>query len=485
MPFSIEAGLKALKQFVPQDDSEIGAEFQTYEARLLENLQNERLFGGTDTTRSARASIIYSLNPLALKLTGVSFNDLCQGIPPIKPLPQPAQPVVAPPPVSSTPKPSTPFPTDIVVDIIARQAQDTPVDPKQYFRYLVSRTDLPTKWKQDIAGVWTGSIPMDARRLVDFALSKGTNPENKSYTALGSILKVLLRDDLGLEDSATLAAIIVAYRQYRTNELLNELALRYQIPSAPVANIAAPDYGPDISWHGPTDDLELQSFFQEPPDFLAISFLKRAIQLAASVCKLDLPSLQRTGTGFLVTENLLLTNYHVLQYAPNEDIDANARDLILRFGYFSDTSGGGDVADGRMLKLADDNPIVDRSPINELDYVLLRVEDAIMVGAGDIGPLKEFELNPPARYDNLHILQHPAGKTMQLAPSSNGVTSVDTNSNLIQYITRALGGSSGAPCFDEQWRLVALHHAERSKGFGKIREGVLFGPIYQRIRQYL
>ena len=109
----------------------------------------------------------------------------------------------------------------------------------------------------------------DARKLVDYALGKGTNPENKRYTALGSILQVLLRDDVGFEDAAALAAIIVAYKLYRDEDLLNGLAMRFQIPQEIDPKTTPQDYGPDIRWLGPTDDRELQSFSAEPPDFLA------------------------------------------------------------------------------------------------------------------------------------------------------------------------------------------------------------------------
>jgi hypothetical protein len=37
------------------------------------------------------------------------------------------------------------------------------------------------------------------------------------------------------------------------------------------------------------------------------------------------------------------------------------------------------------------------------------------------------------------------------------------------------------PCFDENWYLVALHHAQKAKTFGSIREGILFANIYQDI----
>ena len=56
---------------------------------------------------------------------------------------------------------------------------------------------------------------------------------------------------------------------------------------------------------------------------------------------------------------------------------------------------------------------------------------------------------------------------------------------LIQYVTTAAGGSSGSPCFSDDWKVVALHHAQQARAFGSIREGILMGPILERIQQYL
>jgi hypothetical protein len=85
----------------------------------------------------------------------------------------------------------------------------------------------------------------------------------------------------------------------------------------------------------------------------------------------------------------------------------------------------------------------------------------------------------------LSILQHPQGGDMMLAPSSNAVAHIDPENGLIQYLTRTGSGSSGAPCFDDQWEVAAIHHAERSLTFGTIREGILISRIQERIKKHL
>jgi hypothetical protein len=72
-----ERGLDALRSQLEQTNRYL--EFTTLEARLHENLRDERLFGPTETTRSDRARVITGVNRLALEVLGMSFNDLALG----------------------------------------------------------------------------------------------------------------------------------------------------------------------------------------------------------------------------------------------------------------------------------------------------------------------------------------------------------------------------------------------------------------------
>jgi V8-like Glu-specific endopeptidase len=70
---------------------------------------------------------------------------------------------------------------------------------------------------------------------------------------------------------------------------------------------------------------------------------------------------------------------------------------------------------------------------------------------------------------------------MKLALSASGITWIDPGNGKLQYTTKVASGSSGSPCFDANWNLVALHHAgSRSKG-----EGILMSSIFEQIRKYL
>ena len=62
----------------------------------------------------------------------------------------------------------------------------------------------------------------------------------------------------------------------------------------------------------------------------------------------------------------------------------------------------------------------------------------------------------------VNILQHPGGGAKRLAMRNNAVARVDDS--LIAYWTDTDYGSSGAPVFDDNWQVIALHRAyeERS-----------------------
>lgn len=93
MDLDLERGLAQLKAHLPRAAA---AQFSPLQVRLLENLQRERLYGSTETTRADREAIVDALNRLALDYLEVSFSDLCLGLavegrtPPARPRPGPS-----------------------------------------------------------------------------------------------------------------------------------------------------------------------------------------------------------------------------------------------------------------------------------------------------------------------------------------------------------------------------------------------------------
>lgn len=67
-------GLQILKKRVPVQAQN---DFETLEARLMDNLHSKRLYGETEATRSDRAQIVRALNELAQQYCDQSFNEMC------------------------------------------------------------------------------------------------------------------------------------------------------------------------------------------------------------------------------------------------------------------------------------------------------------------------------------------------------------------------------------------------------------------------
>jgi endonuclease G, mitochondrial len=251
------------------------------------------------------------------------------------------------------------------------------------------------------------------------------------------------------------------------------------MPSEPHQTPTLPS-GPEFEWHGPTEQLELQGFLRPKPEIWDVAFLSLGVDQAASVCRIELEGQkQAIGTGFLISPDLVLTNYHVLQAGIADD-PANSTKFRLSFGRL--TSVIGTETAGQTFALVD-NPIVHSSPTNELDYVLLKVEPAIL-NSDIIHPVSYIQTSPP-KGSGIHVLQHPDGDSMKVVFGTNGITGVYQENGLIQYISQTSAGSSGSPCFNDDWQLVALHHAQRATTFGVVCEGILFSAIYPQIAGFL
>jgi hypothetical protein len=57
---------------------------------------------------------------------------------------------------------------------------------------------------------------------------------------------------------------------------------------------------------------------------------------------------------------------------------------------------------------------------------------------------------------------------LKLALDTEAVIGVNDSGTRVRYRTNTDEGSSGSPCFDDRWNLVALHHAGDPK----------FAPLY-------
>jgi hypothetical protein len=311
---------------------------------------------------------------------------------------------------------------------------------------LLLREELDVRLDEVVGG---GNLEEIVTELVDWAEAKGRLPE----------------------------LVSAAIRRNPGNPRLRQFVESFGILPDRTQSLAWVSCGPEFDWRGPTEARELQGFWRAKPELWDVAFLRRGVEQAVSVCRIEVEGEGAIGTGFLVSRDLLLTNYHVLE---DGGVTDNPTRWRLCFGRVTAASGMETM--GQTFRLAE-HPIVRCSPTDELDYGLLRVESAILE-AEAIRPVNYVRLSPTTR-SGIHVLQHPEGESMKIVFGTKGITGVYEEEGLVQYISRTSTGSSGSPCFNDDWQLVALHHAQRATTFGVVCEGILFSAIYPQIEDVL
>jgi endonuclease G len=185
-------------------------------------------------------------------------------------------------------------------------------------------------------------------------------------------------------------------------------------------------------------------------DLFDINYLELAIAVGRGVARIQLGASH--ATGFLVGPGLLMTNHHVLE---NEEA---ARRALAQFDYQDNASGELLVRQDFRL-----NPgtffITDKT----LDFTVVGVEDLSLRNQRlSAYPWVRLiaDLGKAEKGDDVNIIQHPRGGLKQIAFRRNEVIEIhDGQRDFLYYTTDTEPGSSGSPCFNDQWELIALHHS--------------------------
>lgn len=199
-------------------------------------------------------------------------------------------------------------------------------------------------------------------------------------------------------------------------------------------------------------------------------FLARGAECARAIAKVRASGVAHdgirgtwSGTGFLVSPHILLTNWHVLN---TNEVAAHAS---AQFGYEYDAAG--QLREGATFAL---NPKRLFLANRELDFAFAWVD-------GDPGA--HFSSLTLARNafavvvdECVNIVQHPSGRPKELALQENTVRQVAAE--VIRYTTDTERGSSGACVFNNRWLPVALHHASQRQDDGTtLNEGIRLAAI--------
>lgn len=213
-------------------------------------------------------------------------------------------------------------------------------------------------------------------------------------------------------------------------------------------------------------------------DLLGVGYLEGGVTASAAVGRVNIRTGQGRligyGTGSLVSPELLLTNHHVLP-------DAEAAGFsVIEFDYQ-------DGIDGlpRPVRAFALDPDRFFAADRELDFALVAVK-------ASTDELRRFGFNrligsegKAIVGDFVTIVQHPGGGKKQIALRENRV--VDVLEEFLHYETDTEPGSSGSPVFNDQWEIVALHHASvpaagHAEYGGFLNEGIRVSKLLKFLR---
>lgn len=158
----------------------------------------------------------------------------------------------------------------------------------------------------------------------------------------------------------------------------------------------------------------------------------------------------------MISPSLIMTNNHVL------DSTSRAGNAVVEFNYQLGIDGR--ELPAMRFRLRPDL-FFSTSPEEELDLTVVAVSD--VADASSSTQLSTFGFNPLSASEgeilageSVTVIQHPGGDLKQIALRENRVLRFpNTEDRFLYYETDTTPGSSGAPVFNDQWEVVALHHS--------------------------
>jgi V8-like Glu-specific endopeptidase len=179
-----------------------------------------------------------------------------------------------------------------------------------------------------------------------------------------------------------------------------------------------------------------------------IYVLRALLDLASGVVRIQGPTI--IGTGFLIAEDLLMTNHHVIPDA------ASAKHCAFQFNYELDRAGKllpvqtARALEGGVFRTSPIAP--DNATTDALDYTIVQLVD-VPTAVRCLTP------KPSAieRDSRVTIIQHPGGDYKKISMQNNFVQYADEF--VVQYTTSTEPGSSGSPVLNDDLEVVAIHHS--------------------------
>jgi DNA/RNA endonuclease G (NUC1) len=210
-------------------------------------------------------------------------------------------------------------------------------------------------------------------------------------------------------------------------------------------------------------------------NFLPAVFLEIGVAASRSTCLVRTSGVDYqgrpgswSGTGFLLSANVLVTNHHVLNSAEV----AAAANCVFNYQVGAD----GRPLPTRTFRLRPDRLFLTSPTVGGLDYTFVWVD-------GDPG--RDFGAARVSRQafaiaesEFANVISHPAGRMKEVALQENEVQWQDEL--VVHYTSDTEPGSSGASVCNNNWQLVALHHASKPSNvpnYPILNEGIKLSAI--------
>ncbi|MFO0555409.1 MAG: serine protease [Polyangiaceae bacterium] len=207
-----------------------------------------------------------------------------------------------------------------------------------------------------------------------------------------------------------------------------------------------------------TDPLEAMVTDLEIQDAAAWIASYRATMSRVGLLQIDNAP---AATCFLIAPDWVLTNWHAVYR-----VSPGLRALSVRFDHWRrDSDQVHEVAAARDWRIAhspwsaaDTHGGVPAPGASALDFAVVRLENEVgneQVQGGRRGWITLPELTDLRAGQVVVILQHPEGRPLRMAVDA--VSGLNEDGTRVRYRANTLKGSSGSPCFDHAWRLLAMH----------------------------
>lgn len=211
---------------------------------------------------------------------------------------------------------------------------------------------------------------------------------------------------------------------------------------------------------GDIDEVLLERFIGGTNDILSIETLEKGLEMSKSVGLIETEPAQ-VGTGFLVGEDIMMTNYH------------NIRDVAqaLRSKFILDYEEN-DIGERQIRQPFELEPERFFFSNEEHDVALVAVKPRNRNGRllSEYGSHRLFEEEGKIIIGQpVNIIQHPKGERKKVTMHNSILVEISnevSDDRFCYYSADTLKGSSGSPVYNKHWEVIGLHR----KGVPKVNE---------------